>query len=67
MLTHEEIVKKLGYDPLDRNGPDRVSPNCEDDFTPSPYHSLNDRELDFIINELLEAKRQGRLPPYPKC
>ncbi len=66
MLTHEEIVKKLGFDPLDRSVPDRISPTCEDDLTPSPYSVLNEEELDFIADELFEAKKQGRLPPYPK-
>ena len=66
MITHEGIVEKLGFDPLDRSVPDRVSSNFEDDFTPSRYSVLSDEELDFITDELLEAKKQGRLPPYPK-
>ncbi len=59
MVTHEDVVKKLGFDPIlepfDRNS----LSDSEDDSKPNPFSVLNDEEADFITEELLEAKRQG--------
>ncbi len=66
MVNRDEIIKKLGFDPiLDPFDPDSV-PDYEDDITPNPFSVLSDEEAYFITEELLEAKRQGRLPSYPK-
>ncbi len=61
MVTHEDIVKKLGFDPiLEPFDPNNFS-GFEDDSKPNPFSVLSDEEADFITEELLEAKRQGRI------
>ena len=62
MVTREEIVKKLGFDPILEPLDYENIPACEDDSTPNPFSVLNDEEADFITEELLEAKKQGRIP-----
>ena len=63
MITYEDIVKKLGFDPI--NNPrkfDNPAP-YEDDSIPSPYRILNEEEKDFLLEKMLEAKKQGSLHP----
>lgn len=63
MVTYEEIVKKLGFDPI-ANSPGKNSHALnEDDSKPSRYHVLNEEEGRFLLKKMLEAKKKGILLP----
>ena len=62
MITHEKIVKKLGFDPL-RGRYDYEVSDHENDSKPSPFSILNYEEKQFITKELCEAAKRGELPP----
>lgn len=61
MVTHDEIVKKLGFDPL-YDEYDYEFSGTEDDTKPSPFSVLNYEEKKFILKEMLEAQKRGELP-----
>ena len=56
MVTYEDIVKKLGFDPIANPYDYSDLPDYEDDSTPSIYSVLNDEELDFMVERLRKAK-----------
>ncbi len=57
MVTYEEIVKKLGFDPIANPRDYSRIPIQEDDSKPSVYSVLNEEELDFMIEKLCKGKR----------
>ena len=65
MVRYEDIVKKLGFDPI-TGYYDYHYEGHEDDSHLSPFSILTDEESDFLYEKMREAKKNGTYVPNIK-